>query len=200
MVYVYSRHQRIRDAVICIGASWTAHHFVRAPANSFSSWARVFRLVHSWVEPSTRFRFNQSTVRRRRARKLSRVSMSSGALASKRSRRTPLRTTSRLWSVPQWSDCRGARCLRTLSKVIDRPSDGEVLALHLGIAEPCLQMFMIALRTWCYTRPGADASSSPIDVSQRAVLFIYNCPLGRRRRAKPRSTPFLSRLFITVYY
>ena len=112
----------------------------------------------------------------------------------------PLRTTSRLWSGPQWSDCRGARCLRTLSKVIDRPSDGEVLALHLGIAEPCLQMFMIALRTWCYTRPGADASSSPIDVSQRAVLFIYNCPLGRRRRAKPRSTPFLSRLLITVYY
>ena len=98
----------------------------------------------------------------------------------------PLRTTSRLWSGPQWSDCRGARCLRTLSKVIDRPSDGEVLALHLGIAEPCLQMFMIELRTWCYTRPGADASSSPIDVSQRAVLCIYNFPLGRRRRAKPR--------------
>ena len=98
----------------------------------------------------------------------------------------PLRTTSRLWSGPQWSDCRGARCLRTLSKVIDRPSDGEVLALQLGIAEPCLQMFMIALRTWCYTRPGADASSSPIDVSQRAVLCIYNFPLGRRRRAKPR--------------
>ena len=35
------------------------------------------------------------------------------------------------------------------------------------------------------TRPGADTSSSPIEVWQRSGSCIYLIPRGRRRRAKP---------------
>ena len=35
------------------------------------------------------------------------------------------------------------------------------------------------------TRPGADTSSSPIEVWQRSWSCIYLIPRGRRRRAKP---------------
>ena len=58
-----------------------AHHFVPETANSFTSLSRTFWLVQSCLASTLWFSFNQSTVRLKRFRNLSRDSMSSGALS-----------------------------------------------------------------------------------------------------------------------